>query len=122
MDLASCKFVDCVGNIGVDHVRKASAIPKAPHHLALVAECGVCQRPGQYVVERSVWDEAKAEYERAVSVPSPVESAVRAAKLELDFVDNVGELVALWRSFGPPLIEEHRDKCSCLDCWRRWYV
>ena len=121
MSLANCKYTDCSGTIEVGHVIKVTAIPRAPAHLALIATCQECARNGQYVLERSIWDDAQ---ETAEATPHGTgEGAVMAAALiELNPVDTVDELISLWASLKhPPLIEEIKDACGCDSCRRRLY-
>jgi hypothetical protein len=122
--LAECKHSDCSGEILVQDVTKASAIPKAPHHLAIVAECKVCGRLGQYVIERENWEIAKAEFEKKTIEPSELfDSIYRAATIEVNAIDTADELLGLWRSFRvPPVREDSMGACSCVDCQRRLYV
>lgn len=118
MELAKCKYSDCVGTISIKHVRKVSAIPKAPHHLALVAECPECARAGQYVVERESWDVASAEK----PAPRVVDTRLEAGLLDLEVVEGVDDLVALWASYPtPPPRDGLEGKCLCADCVKRRY-
>jgi hypothetical protein len=122
--LAQCKHSDCAGDIYVQDVTKASAIPKAPHHLAIVAECKTCGRLGQYVIERETWDRAKAEFESAVTEPTDLYDQIyKAATIEVNAIESADELLGLWRSYKvPPLRESTMGACSCTDCMRRLYV
>lgn len=122
MILSQCKYADCAGVIEIGNVTKVTAIPRAPGHLALVAACVTCGRNGQYVITRTLWDEARVYVEEG-DPPAVHEQAVMAAALiELDAVDTVDELVALWASYRtPPLIEKLMGVCKCDDCERRLY-
>lgn len=122
--LAKCKHTDCAGEIEVPDVRKATAIPKAPHHLALVAECATCLRLGQYVIERAVWDSERAAHDERVKEPVSVyDRATRAAEIEVNAIDTADELISYWSSLRmPPIIEGLVGACKCDDCNRKFYI
>jgi hypothetical protein len=119
--LAYCKYSNCEGAIDADMVRKLVAIPKAPNHVALVATCGACGRAGQYVIERSIFDAQKDLAPQEERYDAAIEKAVTAARIELDAVDNVYELQALWASLKDPPLFETGKPCDCADCIRKRY-
>lgn len=119
VSLARCKYSDCRGDITREQVRKVTAIPKAPHHVAIVATCGLCTRTGQYVVPREEFENSDFE----LVEPSAAEKQLRAARIEVDAIDSADDLFTLWRSLkAPPIIEEHVGKCICRECVRKRYA
>ena len=123
MAVASCKYTDCAGEITVPDVSKVTAIPKAPHHLALVAQCGTCQRTSQYVVERTTWEDAREKIKTAAEIEADyVGRAIKAAEIELDAIETVNDLINLWASYKtPPLLEGLEGRCHCAECEKRRY-
>ena len=51
-------------------------------------------------------------------VDHTLERAMWAGRLELDHVDDVGDLLALWASYGPPIMEVSKP-CWCVSCENR---
>jgi hypothetical protein len=118
--LATCKYEDCEGDISAAHVKKVIAIPKAPHHLAFVAQCPNCGRPGQYVVERHVLEDLGDPTPKAASKHDRI---MRAALIELDVVEGADDLIALWSSLHtPPMVDGLQGKCTCKGCKEKRYV
>ena len=48
-------------------ITSVNSIPRAPHHLALVGLCPVCDRKGQYVIERDEWKEQQVKAYRELA-------------------------------------------------------
>lgn len=121
--LARCKYTDCDGDITPTAVSKVTAIPKAPHHVALIAVCPHCQRPGQYVVERALYEKQAGDVlgKKALKAGATYEDRLmKGAQIELAAIEGVEDLELLWRSMGTPMMET-KNACGCEDCKRRRY-
>lgn len=110
----------CKASLYASDVVRTLPIPKAPHHVALVWSCPYCAEAGRFAAERAAWQALK---QAASSEEDRLRKIMIAAQIELDAVDTVDDVVAVFNSYGPPMMEvpPHRG-CGCKSCAsRRFY-
>lgn len=116
--LTTCR--GCSGQVYVKDVTTTLPARRAPHHIVLLYTCSYCMRDDRIAAERAEWT-------RLLEQNSPEEleyqATINAAILELEFVDDLGDLLPLWASYGPPMIEmPYAKACHCDYCERRRYT
>lgn len=110
----------CKASLYASDVTRTLPIRNAPHHVALVWFCPYCAESGKFAAERAAWEALKNE---ASAEEDRLRKIMIAAQIELDAVDTVDDVVAVFNSYGPPLMEvpPHRG-CGCKSCSsRRFY-
>ena len=125
---ALSKCSNCDTGIFPDDVMKTVAIIQSPQHVALVYKCSYCGNKSKVVAEQLDWaarktalDEERAK--RAARHAANDPKHFRVHEIELDAVESVDDLVALWASYPtPPIREAVMGACGCDDCSRRLYA
>ena len=104
----------CETAIFPSHVYKTVTIDNSPQHVAIIYACPKCGLKGKLVAEETEWESRRDRYHAA---QAKAKTDFRAHEIELDAVESVDDLVALWASLkNPPLIEEVMCRCGCATC------
>lgn len=115
--LTSCSRCDFA--IYPDNIYKTVAIPKAPQHIGLVYLCPQCGHKSKLVAEHEEWDDKQR---LAREDEANRKRNIRAEQIELDAVESVDDLIALWRSLkNPPILEDRIGVCTCPGCKEKFY-
>lgn len=119
MALGRCSNSGCEALIEVQNVYKEVTVEKSPQFVALVYQCPVCEDKNKFVASHEDWAKAQA---KSVAASDERKNDFRAHQIELDAIDSVEDLQALWSSLrNPPLLEDCKDACNCRDCKEKWY-
>lgn len=109
----------CGGTVTLGDVTRHAAIPSAMGYVGVLWTCGVCQHHGKTALRVSQWQDIQQSANVAAKV---AEDVVAAARIEIDAVDDVGDLLALWASYpGGPIMEvPPHARCPCKFCRRKY--
>jgi uncharacterized Zn finger protein len=111
--LSSCP--KCTGDIFPQDVYKTVPIQQSPQHVALVYKCPRCGTKSRAVATAEDWEDRRVKATKR-------KTNLRAEQIELDAVESVDDLVALWASYkNPPIREEVMFACMCPQCVERLY-
>ncbi len=119
--LAHCKAAACHAPISVADVFKEKLIEESPDHVVVTYKCPACGRKDTMAGTIQSWTEFKQddEEERRGKAASS-DKVLKAAEIELGGIDNVDDLLTLWRSYRrAPLREAVMGSCNCDDCEKR---
>lgn len=111
--IATCE--GCNGPIRPQDVHTTLPIKRSPQHVALVYNCALCKLGGRIAAEVAAWESIVAAEN---SQQDAFDKTMRAAVIELNYVNDVGDLLALWASYGPPRMEVAKP-CYCTVCENR---
>ncbi len=119
MALGRCSNEGCGAKIEVHNVYKEVTVEKSPQFVALVYQCPVCEDKNKFVASHEDWAKAQT---KSVDAANERKNDFRAHQIELDAIDSVEDLQALWSSLrNPALLEGSQDACGCRDCKEKWY-
>ena len=119
MALGRCSNEGCKSPIEVSDVYREVDIESSPLFVALVYKCPICEDKNKFVASHEDWKKAQSKFAAA---RHQRENDFRAHQIELDAVNTVEELEALWSSLrNPPLREDSKGACKCASCEEKWY-
>jgi len=85
--------------------------------VALLYHCPVCDDNGKIVASMEDWARTQKAAAR-----NKRKNDFRAHQIELDAIETVEDLRALWSSLrNPPLREDTKLACGCAGCREKWY-
>jgi hypothetical protein len=119
MALGKCSNDGCGAPIEVPDVYKEVTVEKSPQFVALVYQCPECEDKNKFVASHEAWAKAQEKFAAARDIRK---NDFRRHQIELDAIDTVEDLQALWSSLkNPPLREDSKGACTCPQCKEKWY-
>lgn len=109
---------ECGQAITPINVTKYAPIRRAAGYVAVTWRCPMCKRDGRNAILETEWTPMEAELS---NLRRRERNTLIAAQIELDYIDDAGDLLALWASYpgAPPRELPSARGCGCPQCKAR---